>query len=103
MPNDDRSHSRPMDARRTFHWDAATQSFTIETVHDHEDIVEANKFLHNESTDASWKGDTHRVASIPMAIWHDLKERGVLQDQEKMRAWLNDPANRFFRTRGGQV
>lgn len=100
---DNRSHTRPMDARRTFHWDAATQSFTIETVHDHEDIVEANKLLHNQSTGANWKGGMHRVASIPMAVWYDLKKRGILQDKEKMSQWLNDPENRFFRTREGRV
>lgn len=106
---DNTSHSRPLGhdpltgARRTFHWDAATQSFSIETVYDQTAIVEENKLLHNASTDANWKGDTHRVASIPLAIWHDLKQRGILQDHAAFRNWLNDPANRFFRTRGGQV
>lgn len=106
---DSRAHSRLLDidpitgVRRVFHWHPDTQSFTIETVYDNEDVVEANKVLHNASTGANWKGDMHRVASVPMAIWHDLKKRGILQDQTKLEQWLNDPDNRFFRTREGRV
>jgi len=44
-----------------------------------------------------------KVASIPMNIYFDLKQRGILNDQKKMKQWLNDPDNKYFRTRPGLV
>ena len=52
---------------------------------------------------ADWKGDMHKVASIPMSIFYDLKRKGILDDPVAMKKWLNDPDNRVFRTRPGQV
>jgi len=52
---------------------------------------------------AGWKGEFHRVASIPMSIYSQLKAESKLEDQEYMKCWLNDPENRFFRVRPGQV
>ena len=34
---------------------------------------------------------------------HCLKAEGKLDDDAYMKRWLNDPDNRFFRTRPGQV
>lgn len=106
---DDRSYSRILNVdpitrtKRLFHWDAASESFHIETVMDHEDIVEHNKLLHNEATDRGWKGDMVKVASLPIAVWYDLKQKGILDDQKAFRRWLNDPDNLYFRTRPGRV
>jgi len=77
---------------------------TIQTVQDVTDIVEANKAVYNQIDErANWKGDMHRVGSIPMSIFYDLQRQGILQDEKRLKAWLNDPANQVFRTRPGRV
>jgi hypothetical protein len=45
----------------------------------------------------------HHVASIPMALYYQMKAEGKLDDQAYMKRWLNSPENRFFRTRPGKV
>jgi hypothetical protein len=44
-----------------------------------------------------------RVASIPLTVYYDLKQKGILDDQTAMKKWLNDPDNELFRTRKGKV
>lgn len=84
-----------------FHEDGG---ITIETVQDITDVAEANKAMYNQFDErTNWKGDMHKVASIPMAIYYDLKAKGILDDPVAMKAWLNNPDNRVFRTRPGQV
>ena len=89
-------------ATEIFHYDAASDTVTFETQQPVDDLVELNKRLHN-AADKGWKGDLHRVASIPMNLYWELKERGILDDQKALRRWLNDPDNRYFRTRPGRV
>ena len=48
-------------------------------------------------------GEWTKVGSIPMTIYYDLKKKGILDDQVKLSAWLNDPDNRAFRTRVSRV
>jgi hypothetical protein len=45
----------------------------------------------------------HKVASIPMNVYFDLKEKGILDDPAALKRWLNDSDNRFFRTKAGRV
>tara|TARA_R110000772_G_scaffold51719_1_gene118698 strand:- start:664 stop:984 length:321 start_codon:yes stop_codon:yes gene_type:complete len=79
-------------------------SVTIETVQKVDNVAEANKEVYNQvDAKANWKGDMHRVASIPMAIFYDLQRKGILNDPAAMKKWLNNPDNRVFRTRPGQV
>lgn len=79
-------------------------SVTIETVQTVDAVAETNKQAFNQFDErASWKGDMHRVASIPMSIYYDLQRKGILDDPVAMKKWLNDPDNRVFRTRPGQV
>lgn len=90
--------------KQLFHYDHATDQFHIETVYDAEDVIEFNKALDSHvGPDAKWKGDMHRVASIPLTIYMDLVKQGITKDEKAFRRWLNDPQNRFFRTRGGRV
>ena len=77
---------------------------TIQTSQDVSDVIEANKLQFNQVDErANWKGDLHKIGSIPMSIYYDLKRRGILDDQAALKRWLNDPDNRLFRTRPGQV
>jgi len=79
-------------------------SVTIQTVQNVEDVAESNKQSFNQVDErANWNGDMHKVASIPMAIFYDLKRKGILDDPAAMKKWLNDSDNRVFRTRPGQV
>lgn len=79
-------------------------SLTIQTTQVVDEIAEENKQTFNQFDErANWKGEMHRVASIPMSIYYDLKRKGILDDPSAMKKWLNDPDNRVFRTRPGQV
>jgi len=109
MSQDNRSHTRLLEhdratgVRRYFHWDATTQSFTIETVRDAQDIFEQNLLETNNVNTSSWKGEMHKVASLPLHIWLELKEKGILNDRRRMAKWLNDPDNKMYRTRSGRI
>lgn len=93
--------------RRIFHYDDDTGDFTIQTEHDVEGLIEQNKAEASNVGDG-WKGDMHKVASIPLSVYFALKAQGIIDprndpEYKKLRAWLNDSDNRFFRTRGGRV
>ena len=90
--------------KRIFHYDPTTGGFVIETLQDVEDIVESDKASFRSVDErAGWKGDMHRVASIPMNIYAELARKGIADDEKALRRWLNDPDNRVFRTRPGKV
>lgn len=85
-----------------FHYDQHQGGFTVETVQDVEPIMEYTKrAMSNARQD--WKGDVRHVASIPLVILEQLRKDGILDDQKRYRAWLNDRDNQVFRTHGGKV
>lgn len=92
----------------TFYFDHATDQFHIEKVVDVEPIIEVAKALSNDAP-SDWKGDWHRVASIPLALLPELAKKGIMTaggrilDKAKMKQWLNDRDSRVFRTRPGVV
>jgi hypothetical protein len=50
----------------------------------------------------------NKIAEIPAAIINDLNRMGILRgyyiiDHKALKKWLNNPDNRVFRTRGGEV
>lgn len=69
-----------------------------------EDILDANK---REAIDNPKGmrpgGNARKVASIPLVVWVELERQGIAQDQARLRRWLNDPDNRFFRTSQGRA
>jgi hypothetical protein len=90
--------------RKFWHYDAEKDEATIQTVIDATEVVTNNKQRFNSFDEkAGWKGDMHHVASIPMALFYQMKAEGKLDDQAYMKRWLNDPDNRAFRTRPGEV
>ena len=98
------SEDKDQGITRYWHYNPETDEATIQTQQDVTDIIEENKQEFNMVDErAGWKGEFHRVASIPMSIYAKLKADGKLEDQEYMKRWLNDPENRFFRVRPGQV
>lgn len=78
------------------HYDPATKLTSIETRSDAKSLVEYNIERQKEKRP---RGDGMRmVASLPLQVYHDLQQRGILRDKKALKAWLNDPDNRFFRT-----
>lgn len=54
--------------------------------------------------DPGWKGDWHKVASVPLNVFHDqLAEATRQDDQAYVSKWLNDRDNRAWRTKEGRV
>jgi len=89
---------------RFWHYNPETDQATIETQQDVSNVVEENKDQFNATDNkANWTGEWHKVASIPLNIYYELQASGKITDQAYMKRWLNDPDNRFFRTRPGQV
>ena len=75
--------------------------YVIETQQNVSSIVEANKRRYNDGT-KRW-GDLNKVASIPLSVYYDLKRRGIADDPVALKKWMNDPDNRVFRTRSGNL
>lgn len=95
------SYDPVLGIKRTFHWDDTTDDFLIQTEQETTGIVEANKAAYNDAPER-W-GDMTRVASIPLSLYFDLKKKGIADDPVAMKRWLNDPDQRFFRTRPGRL
>ena len=87
---------------RWFDYDEDSDTFGIHTEQDVAPAIEANKQLMGEAS-THWRGDMHLVASIPMSIYFDLKQKGIADDDAAMKRWLNDKDNQVFRTKPGMV
>lgn len=68
--------------------------------------IEENTVARN-SASAGWKGDYHRIASVPMQLLYDENlglNKAVQQgDDAYLKRWLNDSDNRAWRTKEGHV
>ena len=89
--------------------DSDNGEIVVATTQDVTDIVEQNKKEYN-ATNGRWGDDIfdNKIASIPLTVIDDLNKAGIMRgfavlDQKKFKAWLNNPDNRFFRTRQGSV
>ena len=81
----------------------------IATTQDVSAIVEQNKKEYNQNN-GRWGEDVfdNKIASIPLTVIDDLNKVGIMRgfhvvDQKRFKAWLNNPDNRFFRTKQGRV
>lgn len=97
-------------------WDAATGR-TVWSMFDGEKTVirtdtpvaatiEQNTLARNATPDG-WKGDYHRIASVPMQLLYDdnLGLNKAIQngDDAYLNRWLNDGDNAAWRTKEGRV
>ena len=87
--------------KSVWRYDDATDTAFIEKRQDVTEIIDNNKRQFNE--DHGRYGEWNKVASIPLNVYYDLKQKGIVDDPVAMKKWLNDPDNRFFRTRPGRV
>lgn len=81
---------------------------TLETNQDVTEIIEGNKQMFNQITSQDKWGDLTKVARLPLTVIDDLNKKRVMRgfaviDETRFKAFLNDPDNRFFRTRPGRV
>lgn len=107
-------HSRPLDydaaanTVETFHFDPDEDRLVVEVTQDISPILEENKTFMCDAADG-WKGDMHRVASIPHSMLPDLEKRGIMDqggrilDMKALKRFLNDRDNLWLRTRPGYV
>lgn len=98
-----------MDKMRIFKEHNTDDGKIIETNQDVTDIIEKNKQEYNNNP-TKWGDELfdNKIASIPMTAVDKLNQQGVMRgfhvlDQKKFFAWLNDPDNRFFRTKKGRI
>lgn len=69
-------------------------------------IIEANKAQFNQTDERTrWRDGMNHVASIPLVVIEEYKQRGIdlMGDKTELRKFLNDPDNKFFRSRPGKV
>ncbi len=100
-------------AVETFYYDDATGACMIDRQVDVEPLLELNKAQFNMYDERSRWGDApmHHVARVPMEVIEVFKrETGINpyhvmtgDDRQRFHAWLDDPANRLFRTRPGSL
>ena len=68
--------------------------------------IEENTLVRNATQDG-WKGDYHRIASVPMQLLYDdnlgLNKAVQQGDDAYLSRWLNDSDNRAWRTKDGRV
>jgi hypothetical protein len=86
-----------------FYYDDDTGECRVEQVQNTDFIVEQNKQRLAQSSARDKWGEMTLVATIPMSLWADLNAKGIVKDTKEFKKWLNDPENRFFRTREGKV
>jgi hypothetical protein len=67
-------------------------------------LVEQN-LLERQETPAGWKGDWHKVGSVPLNLAYDsgLVDAITQQDDKFVSRFLNDSDNRAWRTKEGRV
>ena len=76
--------------------------FAVETLYDVEKIKDEATRVRNDSP-KNWHGLSHLVAQIPMPLYQQLRQQGIVQDPKRFKAWLNNPDNAIFRTKHGRV
>lgn len=89
-----------------YHEDADGETLTVEKRQHVGAILDANAAARNSVDErARWHEGQNRVASIPLSIYYDLKEKGIIDfndpGQKKLLKWLDDRDNFMFRTRPG--
>jgi len=77
--------------------------YAVETVQETGSAFDANRREYNQQSDGKNWRDINKVASIPLAVYYDLKRKGIADDPAALKRWLNDSDNRVFRTRGGML
>lgn len=91
-----------------FHMDDGDDHFWIETVQDETPLLEDNRQHFNEFNRPDDRfgeeiGGRTRVASIPPVKELELRRRGIWQDKDALKRWLNTAEAMPYRTRPGRI
>lgn len=98
------SHDPATKMVEKFHWDEVNEQFVIESRQDISQCVELTQAEFNTfGKKAAWKGDFHKVASVPLTVVADLTRRGIWQDDDALKKWLSDRDHLKFRARPGRL
>lgn len=94
------------DKQTIFH--DADGNYILEVRQDVSGIIEKNKAEYAAIDERAKWGDLTKIATLPLAVIDDLNKKGIMRgfavtDERRFKAFLNDPDNRFFRTRPGEV
>lgn len=98
-----------LDLREVYHKNAHDDKFHIEIVQDVSGYIKANQDQFNVTEKGTtWKGDFHKVASIPVAVLNEwAKELGDWPLKKEYEGWLTAKlnSNEFYklRTRAGYI
>lgn len=97
---------------KTAHADGAG-GLIIQSETDLSDFVNHTQKQFNERSGKTGWGDApldprNKIAELPPMIIEDLNKMGIMRgyhivDPKGLARWLNNPENRVFRTRGGNV
>jgi hypothetical protein len=82
-------------------YDGTDDDAVIRKEQDVTGIVEYNKAAF-DSAPKRW-GDMTHVGRIPLTVYYELERQGILNDQDALRKWLNDPENAMWRVRPGTI
>lgn len=94
--------------------DQMTGKFSIKKTQNVDGILRANIAEQNAIGNGSWKGDMHKVASIPLVVWEEwIKELRAMGAQHHdpghnsnrnfLIAKLNNRDNSKLRTKSGRI
>ena len=88
--------------KSTTYYDKGDDQVLLYEEQDMTAILKANHacrkaFAQDKNSDGKY-GEGVKVASIPNIKVDELMRKGIWQNKSRLRQWLNDPANRMFRT-----
>lgn len=77
-------------------------------------VIESNKREYAQSmNNRGWDGENvfgakNKVATVPLVVFAELEKQGITRgfqvlDEDRFKAWLNNPDNQVFRTRQGRI
>ena len=89
--------------RQVWLMEHADGTTTIRTDYPVDPLIDENTAMRN-AVDPGWKGDWHKIASIPAGLVYGELEGAIAQQDDKyLSRWLNDSDNRAWRTKEGRV
>lgn len=74
------------------------QRLVLESTCDTGVLPDYNKAQMDETSRTQRSGDMVKVASLPMMVYLDLQQKGILRDKAAMRKWLASEEARPWRT-----
>jgi hypothetical protein len=86
----------------------ADNKLIIENSQDISAVLESNKSRYAATDERAKWSEFEHIGWIPDSVIIELNRQSILRgyavvDEKKFKAWLNNPDNRYFRSRPGRV